>query len=129
MALFFNFFPYIDTFLLHLHIKNYASIITQTMCQTRTNCFFDSVKLMGYFVSAVIVELSKPCVGPSPRTQMFLFLRSICSKELLSNPKKMTYFALLTSDHYGFEHESNPMSHPCYLYIWISSLRWLYCSK
>ena len=99
MALFFNFFPYIDTFLLHLHIKNYASIITQTMCQTRTNCFFDSVKLMGYFVSAVIAELSKSCVGSSPRTQMFLFLRSICSKELLSNPKKMTYFPLLTSDH------------------------------
>ena len=54
---------------------------------------------MGYFVSAIIVELSKPCVGLSPRTQMVLFPRSICTKEVLSNPKIMTYFSLLTSDH------------------------------
>ena len=39
-----------------------------------TNSFPDSVKVIGYLTVAVIVELSKPCVGVSPKTKIFLFL-------------------------------------------------------
>lgn len=48
-----------------------------------TNSFPDSVKLIGYLTVAVIVELSKPCVGVSPKTKIFLFLPWKWSEELL----------------------------------------------
>ena len=54
--------------------------------------FCDSRKLIGYLVSAVIVASAKPCVDPSARTKIFLFLLSKCTKELLLPPKMIAFF-------------------------------------
>ena len=48
-----------------------------------TNSFLDYVKLIGYLTAAVVVELSKPCVGLSPKTKIFLFLPWKLTEELL----------------------------------------------
>ena len=42
-------------------------------CKLNTNLFPDSVKLIGYLASAIIVALSKPCVGYSPIAKIFFF--------------------------------------------------------
>ena len=86
-------------------------------CRLNTNGFPDSVKLIEYLTSTVIVALSKPCVGPSPRTKIFLFLLSICTEELLSTPKIITFPPSLPSFHENFERQSNPMPEPLYLYL------------
>ena len=39
-----------------------------------------SVKLIEYF-------FSNSCVGPSPRTKIYFFLLSTCTKKLMSTPK------------------------------------------
>ena len=43
-----------------------------------TNLLFGYVKLIGYILSPVNVESSNPCVAPSPRIKILLFLLSIC---------------------------------------------------
>ena len=40
------------------------------------------MKLIGYMASAVNIVSSNPCVGPSPRIEVSLFLLSICTDEL-----------------------------------------------
>ena len=86
-------------------------------CRLNTNRFRKPVKLIGYLASAAIVPLSKSCVVPSPRTNIFFFLPTMCTEELLSTPKIMTLFPLLPSDHENCERESNPMWLPLYLYL------------
>ena len=46
---------------------------------------------------------SNLCVGPSPRIQISLFLLSICTAELISAPKIMTFFPALSSVNENFE--------------------------
>ena len=91
-------------------------------CRLNANRFREPVKLIRYLASAVIVPSSKSCVVPSPRTNIFLFLPSICTEELLSTPKIMTLFSSLPSDHENCERESNPIWLPLYLYLSGSAL-------
>ena len=46
---------------------------------------------MEYLASPVIVVISYPCVGPSPRTKASFFLLSICTDELFSTPKIIAF--------------------------------------
>ena len=82
-----------------------------------TNIYPDSEKVIGYLASDVIVASSKPCDDPSLRTKIFLFLLSICTEELLSTQKIITFFSLLPSAHENCERESNSMPQPLYLYL------------
>ena len=38
------------------------------------------------------IQLSNPCVGPYPRTNMSFFLLSVCVEELISAPKINTFW-------------------------------------
>ena len=78
-------------------------------CRLNTKRFPDSVKLIEYLASAVIVALSKPYVNPSPRTEIFFFLLSISTEELSSTPKIITFFPLISSVHENRKRVSNPM--------------------
>ena len=49
--------------------------------------FPDSVKLIQYLASAVIVASSNPCVGLSTTTKIPFFLLSKCTDERFSTPK------------------------------------------
>ena len=49
------------------------------------NLFPDCVKLIGHSSSAATVVSPNPCVGPSPRIEIFLFLLSICTVEHKNN--------------------------------------------
>ena len=79
-------------------------------CRLNANIFPDSVKLIGHFPSTVNVVSSNPCVGPSSKIEISLFLFSICTDELKSAPKLMTFFPVLLSVNENSERESNPMS-------------------
>ena len=50
-----------------------------------------------------------PCVGSSPRIKISFPYLSICTDELISVPKMMTFFPKLPSVNEKFERESNPM--------------------
>ena len=56
---------------------------------------------MGYLASAVIVVLSKFCAGFI--TKILMFLPSICTEELLSVTKIITFSPLLPSVHENYE--------------------------
>ena len=75
-----------------------------------TNFLFACLKLIGYIASAVNVVSSNPCVGPSPKIKMYFPLLSICIDELISAPKIVTFFPMLSSVNKNSERESNPMS-------------------
>ena len=62
----------------------------------KTNLFPDFVTVIGYFASASIEVLSNPCVGSSPRTQIFFFLLPACKEFKIKNS----------------ERESNPIPYP-----------------
>ena len=62
-----------------------------------------------YLSSAVIVVLSKPCVGPSPRTKIFFLLLSTCTDEPISAPK-ITVLPQLMSVHENCERELNQVT-------------------
>ena len=64
---------------------------------------------MEYLASAVIVALSKPCDGLSTKTNIFLFQPLICTDELLSTPKIMTFFPSLPFVYENRDRESNPI--------------------
>ena len=53
------------------------------------------MKLIGYFGSAVNVVSSNPCVGTSPRIKIYFSLSLICTDELISAAKIMTFFPKL----------------------------------
>ena len=73
-----------------------------------TNLLFACLKLIGYIASAVNVVSSNPCVGPSPKIKMYFPLLSICIDELISAPKIVTFFPMLSSVNKNSERESNP---------------------
>ena len=53
------------------------------------------VKLIEYWVSAVNVVLFIPCVEPLSRIKISFPLSSICTDELISTPKIMTFLPML----------------------------------
>ena len=57
--------------------------------------------------SAVNVVSSNPYVGLSPRIKIFLFL--LCTDELISAPKTITFFPALPSVSENLEREWNPI--------------------
>ena len=61
------------------------------------------VTLTESLASAVIVALTKPCVGRSPRTKKILFLPSICTDELLLTPEFIKSFPTPPSAHESSE--------------------------
>ena len=65
---------------------------------------------------------SNPYVGISPGIKISLFLSSICTNELISAPKLITYFPKLPSVTKNSENESNPKAQPLYLYLYRSAL-------
>ena len=67
------------------------------------------MKLIGYLASVFNVVPSNPCVGPSTRINVSLFLLSKCTDELISTPKVMKSFPMLPSVNKNSERESNPM--------------------
>ena len=52
---------------------------------------------------------SYPCVGPSPKTNISLFLLLICVDELMSAPNVITDLPGLSSVNKKPEHKSNPI--------------------
>ena len=66
-----------------------------SQCSLNTNLFLGCVKLTGFYISAVNVVSSNPCVASSPRIKISLSLLSICTDEPTSAPKIMTYFPML----------------------------------
>ena len=64
---------------------------------------------MGYLASAGNVVSSNPGLGPLPRIKMSLFLLSICTDNLISAPKIMTFIPMLPSVNKNLEQESNTM--------------------
>ena len=57
----------------------------------RQNCFCDLEKLIENLASAIFEASSNPCVGSSPRTNIFFLLLSTCTDKLLSTPKITTF--------------------------------------
>ena len=72
----------------------------------KQNFLFNFEKLVEYRGSAVNVVWSNPCVGTLPRIKISFFLLLICTDELISSPKIMTF---LRTNEYS-ERESYPIS-------------------
>ena len=53
-----------------------------------------------------------PCVEVSPRTKTFFFLLSICTDELLSTLKVITFLPLSKPGYEKNEQQSNTISYP-----------------
>ena len=67
--------------------------------------------------SAVNMVSSNPYIGPSQGIQISFPLLSICTDELISAPKKMTFFPKLLSANKNSGRESTPMSYSLYFYL------------
>ena len=70
-----------------------------------------------YFVSAVNVVSSKPCIAPLPRIKIFYLLLSISTDELILTSKIMTFLPMLKSGNENSERESNPIPEPLYTHL------------
>ena len=84
-------------------LKTVASIAMHL----KQNFLFDFENWIKYWVSAVNIVLSDPCVGPKPKIKVSFFLLSICTDELISVPKIMTFLPVLPSGNEHSECESN----------------------
>ena len=78
-------------------------------CRLNWNYLCGFVKLIGYLASVVNLVSSNHCAVSLPRIKISLFLLSICIDELLSGPKIMTFFPILSSENENSERESSPM--------------------
>ena len=56
----------------------------------KTNFFLVLVKLIQYLFSEVNVKPFNPSIGPSARIEIFFFLLSACTQELISTRKIIT---------------------------------------
>ena len=74
----------------------------------KQNFLFDLEDLIGNGVSLVNVS-SNLCFWPKPGIQIFFSLLSICTDELISTPKIMTFLPLLPSGNENSERDSNPI--------------------
>ena len=86
-------------------------------CRLNTKLFPDCIKLTGYFSSAVNVASFHPCVGSLPRIKISFPLLLICTDELISAPKIMTFSPMLPYVNENSERESNPMPYPLCSYL------------
>ena len=68
---------------------------------------FDLKKLIEHWASAANEVSSNPCVGPIPRIKISLL--SVCTDELISTPKIMTFLPILPPGSENSEHEPNPI--------------------
>ena len=73
---------------------------------------------MGYIASAVNVISSNPCVGPSPEIRVSFPLLSICTDELISAPKIITFFPKFPSVKKNLN-ENQIQCRSCYTYIYL----------
>ena len=62
-----------------------------------TNILFGCIKLIEYSAFAFNVASNYPCVGPSPRIKISLFLLSTCTDELITAPEIVTFIPTLPS--------------------------------
>ena len=70
-----------------------------------------------YFVSAVNVVSSKPCIVALPRIEIFYPLLSISTDELILTSKIMTLLPTLKSSNENSERESNSIPEPLYTHL------------
>ena len=84
----------------------YKKLLLQSQCRLQN---YDSVKLIEYLTSAVIVLLCNPSVGPSPRTKIYFFLWSVSVDELFSTAKIITFLPKSKFESKKIERESNPI--------------------
>ena len=71
--------------------------------------FPDCVKLIGYFASDVNEVPPSPCVDPLQRMKISFPLLSICTDELKSFSKMLTFLPTLPSGKEYSPRESNPL--------------------
>ena len=88
-------------------LKN-KKLLFPLSCRLKQNFLPDIEKLIEYFASTVIVLSFYLRVGPSPRTNMYFFLLSICIDELLSTPKITTFLPQSKLGSEKSEQELNP---------------------
>ena len=77
--------------LIHFYCINKQKLLLPLWCKFNTNLFPDSVTLIRYLASAVIVVLSKLCVAlsPIPKTPSFL----LSTYELIPAAKMITFYS------------------------------------
>ena len=68
---------------------------------------FDLEKLVESLAPAVNAVSSNPCFGPISRIKISFSLLLICTDELISTPKIMTFLPTFPSDNENSEQESN----------------------
>ena len=74
-----------------------------------TNLLIGCVKVIVYLASAVNIVPSNTYVVPSPRIKTSSFSFSICTDDLMSAPKIMTFFPMLLFLNKNSERELNPL--------------------
>ena len=72
---------------------------------------------IAYFVSAVNVASSKPCIGPLRRIQISYSLLSISTNELILTLQIMPFLPTLPPSNENSERESNPIPKPLYTHL------------
>ena len=77
-------------------------------CRLKQNLLFDIENLIKHLVSAVDVVLSNLCVGTIHRTKISFLLLLMCTDEVISTPKIMTFSPILPSCNENSECKSNP---------------------
>ena len=77
--------------MIHFGPLTNKKLLLPLQCKLNADLSPDAVKLAGYLASPVIAVPSKPCVGPSPRTKISLFLLSTCTDGLILAPKITTF--------------------------------------
>ena len=83
-------------------------------CKFKQKCLFDIEILIEYWASVVNAVSYNPSVGSIPRIKIFscnysFFLSLLCTDQLISTPKMMTFLPTLPSGNENSERESNPI--------------------
>ena len=90
------------------------NLLLPLQCRLKQNFLFDLWKLIEYQASAVKVVSSNPCVRPIPKINISFFLLLICTDELMSTPKIVTFLPTLASVNDNSEREHNPIPKSLY---------------
>ena len=78
-------------------------------CKLKQSFLFVPEELIEYRAFAFNAVLSNLCVCPLPRIKMSFFLLPICTVELISTPKIMSFFPQSKFGSRKSERESNPV--------------------
>ena len=78
---------------------------------------FHLESLIKYWASADKVVSSNLCVGSLPKIKIYFFLLSICTDDLISTAKIMTFLPTLPAGKEYSERESNPIPQALYTYL------------